>query len=85
MLSKLLLHSYPRAVRNVVDTLVVDICLAYFALQTTADGSWGRKAREREEGEEKGGREGERKRGKRGGRREGGLGLEGGRDGGRKG
>ena len=66
ILSKLLLHSYPRAVRNVVDTLVVDICLAYFALQTTTDGSWGRKVREREEGGENGGREGERKRGREG-------------------
>ena len=66
MLSKSLLHSYPRAVRNVVDTLVVDICLAYFALQTTTDGSWGRRRlREREEGEEKGGRR-EKERKKRG-------------------
>ena len=52
--------------RDVVDTLVVDISFAYFALQTTTDGSWGRKVREREKGWEKGGREGERKRGREG-------------------
>ena len=44
--------------RDVVDTLVVDISFAYFALQTTTDGSW-KVEREGERQKERQGREGE--------------------------
>ena len=51
------LRSFTRltAVRDVVGTFVVDMSPAYFPLQTTTGGSWGRKV------EREGERQGERK------------------------